>query len=205
MLLKHRDDLFGFFIFHGVAFLENSRATVLAGPCGIGKSTVLRKIIKSNLATPLEDGFVFAAETEGRKIRLIETGFYQNNVPISLLSTILRDSLPFANPFFSQGIPEWKFNLFSRINTTISKFTTLLGRTVSKDRSDQAFRPRVFDIERLVFVAHEKDFWPSIYVDQDCQVRELVGKAAVGSLSILDVDLFVRTPWNDWQNDVMAH
>ena len=76
-------------IFHGIAMEREGKAIVVSGPPGIGKSTLLRKCTRINMARPVDDGFILIGRANGCYY-IVESGLYVKLRTISILSKWLR-------------------------------------------------------------------------------------------------------------------
>lgn len=152
---------FGFddvWIFHGIAMERKGNAIVLAGPSGIGKSTLLRRFARTNIARPLDDGFIFVGRTDGCYY-VVETGLYINLRTISVISKWLRILTTCKNPYLNT---DHHYDMDKAIGRgqLLHNLAVLIGSVINKNRSDAEVILNPVRLVKLFLVTHQKDCQP---------------------------------------------
>lgn len=150
---------FGFedlWIFHGVAMKDRGgRAIVLAGPAGIGKSTLLRKVAGMGLAEPMDDGFIVAGMIRGQYC-ILESGLYPAQKTISVLSKWLRMLSGYKSPYLHD---ECQRDLAGakRRGEMLHNCAVLIGSIVIRNRSSDRWSSVPVKLTKLFLVESRGD------------------------------------------------
>jgi energy-coupling factor transporter ATP-binding protein EcfA2 len=145
-------------IFHGIAMEREGKAIVVSGPPGIGKSTLLRKFVRINIARPVDDGFILIGRTNGCYY-IVESGLYVTLRTISVLSKWLRILTGYESPFLSSDCPHDMEQAIRR-GQFLHNIAFLIGSLVNKNRSSVKVTSRPVRLVKLLMVKHERDSHP---------------------------------------------
>ncbi len=158
--LRNRFNFSDVYLFHGVAMNVGGNAVVVSGPRGMGKTTLLKNLAKSKIASPIEDGLVVVGRSP-KGLFVVETGTYDWRNKRANVKKI----------FPSQGASNFKKNgfkeNFSPFNTSVfleGAFSETVANILTRDKSKNDFSSKQLPLKRLIIVPHEKDLHKPIKI-----------------------------------------
>ncbi len=164
-------------IFHGAALKQNKRAIILSGPSGIGKSSLLRKIVRMRMAEAIDDGFILVGRANCSYF-VLESGLYPAVRTISVVSKCLRVLFRYQCPYLGNHRAVVRKKSWEMMHN----IAALIGSIVSKDRSSERVTSSPVRLAKLFLVADPNDDYPPIRL-----CGETIESLAVGNAEkILD-------------------
>jgi hypothetical protein len=145
-------------LLHGVAMKRKGGATVLSGPVGIGKSTLLRKVTRSGLAEPLDDGFILVGRVKGCYY-VLASGLYPVIRTISIISKSLRMLFRCQSPYLNTNLHRDLTKARKR-EKLLHDCAVLIGSIVTKGRRSERVISRPVRLAKLFLVTHQSDCNP---------------------------------------------
>jgi len=161
--VKKRFNLKNAYVFHGSAFLENGGATLLTGPCGIGKTTLLRK----KGTRIIEDSAVLVGRTRENELVVIDTGLRAAHLRIAKVSKMIRKLLGYEGAFDNRNITEGRFARTHKIGRGINTVAIAIGRLITPDKRNRQFTPRAFRLSKMVLITHARDEFKPMEVSEE--------------------------------------
>ncbi|HNV01428.1 MAG TPA: hypothetical protein PKK60_03300 [archaeon] len=178
--LKQKFGFLDLYLLHGVAMNVGNRSVVVSGPRGLGKTTLLKKVTKSGLVSPIEDGIVIVGKNKSG-LFVVETG----TINWRNIRSSAKRFFPFRAPanFSASGFKEDKSRFTTRVFLE-GAFSESVANKLTRDRSSETFSPRVIPIKSVVLVPHEKDLHKPIKISGE-KVESVDPKKATLELSKL--------------------
>lgn len=153
--LHNFDDVW---IFHGIAMKHCDNAFVLAGPQGIGKSSLLRTILRAGIAEPIDDGFILVCKA-GESYYVLNSGLYPMMKTISVISTWLKTLLRYQSPYLDGGHQYVTAETMKR-GEILHNLAVLIGSIVTKNRRSERAISAPVKLRKLFLVGHPHDLYP---------------------------------------------
>jgi hypothetical protein len=155
MTFKKQAEFDDVWIFHGIAMELKGKAIVLQGPPGIGKSTLLRKMARTGMAKPIDDGSVVVGKRDNCYY-VLKSGLYPTLRTISILSKVLRILFRYHSPYLNA---DPRHNLMKAIKRgeMLHNLAVLTGSLVAGNRNSEGVIAKPVKLERLLLVTHQKD------------------------------------------------
>lgn len=168
-------DRFGFqrlLVLHGSAIAMSGRLCVVAGPAGIGKSTVLKALQRSGEGRLIEDGVVLVGERDGN-LEVVETGTLGVMQTAGRIATTVRrltftNTSVFSRPIGPRPVTRSATHRVLRRLATVSFYLAVMTRV-----SFTTFTPRTHHLDRVVLGSHSDDDGPSVVIDPLGQVTAI--------------------------------
>ena len=145
-------------IFHGIAMKWKEKAIVLSGLAGIGKSTLLRKIARTGMAEPIDDGFILVGRANSCYY-VLESGLYPALRTISVLSKWLRKLSGYQSPYLNIDRYHNMVNAIKR-GEVLHNLAVLIGSIVTKNRGSEGVISSPVRLVKLILVTHQNDPYP---------------------------------------------
>jgi ABC-type branched-subunit amino acid transport system ATPase component len=171
-------------IFHGVAIERKGKAIVLAGPPGIGKSTLLRKIVRTGLAEPIDDGNILVGRRNNCYC-VLKSGLYPTLRTISIISRWLRILFGYQSPYLNIDPGDNVLKAMRR-GEMLHNLAVLMGSIVAKSRSSEAVTSTPVRLDKLFLVIHQKDPQVRLMYQKDSQLSRRMSGEHIESISASD-------------------
>ncbi len=155
MTFKKQAEFEDVWIFHGIAMERKGKAIVLAGPPGIGKSTLLRKITRAGMAKPIDDGNVVVGRRDNCYY-VLKSGLYSTVRTISIVSKGLRILFRYQSPYLNAD-PRHNLIKAIRRGEMLHNLAVLTGSIIARNRSSEEVIVNPVRLERLLLVIHQED------------------------------------------------
>ncbi len=155
--IKEFLDRFGFemgMVLHGVAVEKNGRAVIISGPQGTEKSTVMRKLVNSRIAKPVDDGEVIIGK-KGSRFFVMETGRYPLKRHQSIVSKITRVLTGYKSPY-TKHRPK-NFEMLRKQGERKHRNATITASMTAKDRSGENAEQRLVELGNVFLLTHPKE------------------------------------------------
>jgi len=145
-------------IFHGIAMKFKEKAIVLSGLPGIGKSTLLRKIARTGMAEPIDDGFILVGRANSCYY-VLESGLYPTLRTISILAKWLRKLFWYQSPYLNT---DRYHNMVYAIKggEVLHNLAVLIASIVTKNRGSERVISSPVRLVKLILVTHHNDPHP---------------------------------------------
>lgn len=144
------------FLFHGNAMKVGSKAVVVTGPQGIGKSSALMSLEGKKLVEPLSDGDAIVAKTP-KGFFVIGSGNYPNEKRYFRIGRVLRGGRLYRSPFASRKTNGLVFWARRKVKTAIARATNTIYVLTLRDKSGQTIKRPLVPLGKIIFIEHEND------------------------------------------------
>jgi len=153
--VRERFNLNQLYLVHGIAVDVDGRGVVVMGPAGIGKSTVLRELIKDHKVKPIDDGFVLIGRDRDTGVfNIVPTGLYEVNQKFSRISKTLRVCCNYVSPFLVEDSSRFEgANIRGRI---IQRVSRMAGYLVVRPPAHPSEGGKT-GLDKILYVSHERD------------------------------------------------
>lgn len=179
--LAARLDLDGLLVVHGTALAMADRVTLLAGPPGIGKSTVCRQLARHGRARLIEDGVALVG-LAGGEWRLVTTGTAAVLATVSRLGKLLRwSALIFSTPYTR---PDARASALRRALYRRYVDNLPFKIAVLRHRDSRPFTPQLLQVEALVLAEHPKDAYRAVLLPRAGAASEVADLAALAPAGV---------------------
>jgi hypothetical protein len=140
-------------VVHGLAAEVDGKTTLLMGPHGVGKSTIMRELAAEGRARIIDDGFVvIGRDKDSKDFHVVSSGLVGVNKRFSDISKVLRSCCGYKSAFLDGK----DFEKRNRRGRRIQQVTNFIGYLVLRPKADAVESVRA-KLERIVLLRHERD------------------------------------------------
>lgn len=163
---------------HGSAWSCGDQLTLVCGPAGIGKSTVLRELERRGRGRLIEDGIVLLGRQRDRWM-VVETGTLElldlTSRIAKMTRTLTRTNISYwqyEDPEKAQRTSPIRSRFLHRLPAVSFSLAVAVARPARRQ-----FTPVCRPLTRLVEAGHPRDAYPSLRILRDGSVRQLTSLA----------------------------